>query len=214
MYEAFTKVDPMEIGQLISVVLRLGELRVPISVEECGKASAQYSPRTRSIRICYEFVEYANELAGRKGRALATVDADTNALLMFATLHEIGHALIDILDLPIAGNEEDRVDEFAFLTMTSHDDVELARSVVTAPASFFQRHGKAVGEHHDGVHSSGGDRAFDGICLLYGRTGDHFAKRLLGPERTQGCIDWAVTIRDLWRKWVRPYSRVTNGHTF
>jgi hypothetical protein len=213
MYESLKQVTPMNIGELISILLILDDVHVPVSVEECGKASAQYDPRTRSIRICYEFIEYANELLGRTGKDLAIVDADTNALLMFATLHEIGHALVDVLDLSVGSNEEDRVDEFAFLAMTNVNDVELARSVVAAPTEFFARHGAAVGTQGNGVHSSGGQRAFDGICMLYGRLREPSAKRVLG-DRADACIEQSIRIRDRWRDWLRPYSRVTGGRTF
>jgi hypothetical protein len=214
IFDAFTHRDPMEIGDAISKLLRLEQIRVPIVVEECGEANAEYSLRTQTIRICYEFVEYANRLAGRTGADLAIVDYETRALMAFTTLHEIGHALVHQLRLPIEGNEEDRVDELAILIMTNVGDNELARQVVNAPAAFFARHGEATVHQRDDVHSSGGERSFDALCLLYGRIGDPDAKRRIGEHRAQECVDWAGTIRRAWLRWLRPYSRVDNGETF
>lgn len=216
LYEALHDNDPIEIGDLPSklLVLEALKMRVPITVEECGgRERAYYHPRTTSIHVCYEFIAYINELRGLSGKARMTLDAATRNVLMFTTLHEIAHALIDRLHLEVGASEEDAADQYAYLSLTTVRDVDLARTVISAPVHFFTRHGEEVGSDTDGVHSAGADRSFEGSCILYGLTGESRAMRAVG-SRAAWCNQHAADVRARWNEWLRPYSRVTSGRTF
>ena len=81
---------------------------------ECGRVNAFYNSEDRTVTICYELLSMMEEFYRE------TVPDDTlrgkkvgNAL-SYIFFHEIGHALIDMFDLPITAREEDASDYFAF----------------------------------------------------------------------------------------------------
>lgn len=210
MYKTWSANNPAEIGDTISWVLRLEHVTIPVTVEECGRPRAFYAPREKTIHICYEFMGYVNELAKRPR---GTVDPFLNDMLMFTTLHEIGHAVIDVLKLRIDWNEEDAADQFALLAMTGGEDDELAHALISAPAAFFKRHGSDVTEEERDEHSSGAQRSIEALCILYGRHRDARAKKALG-KRAQACIEYTDTVVARWNRLLAPYTRISSGNTF
>lgn len=214
MYEHWRENSPADIGQLPSIYLRLASEGVgaPITVEECdGVISAHYTFKSRSIRICYELMAYANQLAQR---APGKADPYTNDVLMYVTLHEIGHALIHQLGIPIDGNAEDAADQFAWLTMTNYNDSSLAHTIMTVPAEFLEFHGRDVADDDEpDEHPPGTERAFDALCLLYGRHRDAEAKQRLG-KNADFCMRWTQQIIRIWNRRLAPYTRIESGNTF
>lgn len=73
---------------------------VTITVTECGTSNAFYSPKDQAIIICYEligdFYRGALELGWSEGNAKKATENAT----AFFFYHELGHALIHVLDLP------------------------------------------------------------------------------------------------------------------
>lgn len=94
--------------------------QVPVVFKECGDVNAFYDPETREISLCWELVEYyagmflseeqTEEEAQEGGEAVA-------GATLFTFFHELGHALIDIYDLPVTGREEDAVDQLATMIL-------------------------------------------------------------------------------------------------
>ncbi len=78
---------------------------ITISIEDCGLINALYLKEKSQIILCYELLDL-----------LINLYEKTDGLAIFfdyILAHEIAHALIDILDLPIAGVEEDVADAIA-----------------------------------------------------------------------------------------------------
>ncbi|SOR32461.1 conserved exported protein of unknown function [Methylorubrum extorquens] len=83
-----------------------------LRLSECdGEINAWYEPKTRSVTVCYEYIQDVRDRAYR-----ATLPAGvTYHDALFGTLaqvflHETGHALFDLLDVPVLGREEDAAD--------------------------------------------------------------------------------------------------------
>lgn len=81
----------------------------------CGIENAFYVPSERLLVMCYELVQsiyntFANSGVELSEQDLAQVTLSTWIYIFF---HEMGHALVDAYDLPIAGREEDAVDNFS-----------------------------------------------------------------------------------------------------
>jgi len=113
----------------------MAPLRLPktlwVYAEECDGgpgASPHYSPDQRAIVMCYQFIKLLSDVATG---LVKYENKNPNALPMrmspkgflagaFAgvILHESGHALFDILDVPIFGREEDAADQMAFFIAT------------------------------------------------------------------------------------------------
>ena len=123
--------------------------------------------------------------------------------------HEVGHALIDMLDLPVLGKEEDAVDGFAAVIATHLDLDEVA---LTAAASFNIQSQMSqefsLAEFWDS-HSLNEQRMFTIICLIYGSNPEAHPELLeaVGMPAEQGpnCqFDYAQTARS--------WSRVLGGY--
>ena len=181
--------------EAVSEAVQTGfRLPKPLSLvgRPCGEPNAFYVPDEKTIFICYELVDL---IVGQADKAKGPdrrkkLPEESRALLAFGavtfiTLHEIGHALIDILDLPITGREEDVADQIAtFLSLydlKDEEDHEFALWTVVGGSWFFdmqdrQRlHGNLADEH-----SLDGQRVINVACWTYGSD----------PRRYAGLVPW------------------------
>lgn len=146
----------------------------------CGEPNAFYVSDEKSIFICYELVDLivrqADKAKGPDRRK--KLPEESRALLAFGavtfiTLHEMGHALIDILDLPITGREEDVADQIAtFLSLydlKDEEDHEFALWAVVGGGWFFDMQGRQrLHSNLADEHSLDGQRVINVACWTYG----------------------------------------------
>lgn len=127
-----------------------------------------YDPQTLEIKIPYDFVaEVRERFAGEyeDGWELYAGDA-----LEHTIYHELGHALVDILNIPVLGKEEDAVDDFGIimLILTRSDGDERAVSA----AEFFFMEGEEIEEFTPedlmDEHSLDDQRGYKSLCMVYG----------------------------------------------
>lgn len=91
--------------------------------------------------------------------------------------HEMGHALIDILQPPVLGLEEDAADVLSALLINELWDEESSEAKLRAAAGFWAASlaESAAGEEmplNYGVHSPDDRRYFTYVCLWYGASPD------------------------------------------
>lgn len=218
VYERLRQLEnPALTGKLVSIVLSLGTLRVPISVEECGVADAYYWPQKRSITLCYEHLVQANRLMGKPVAQQNQVDSTVAALVVFTAFHEIGHALVHTLSLQFPGREEDVADQFATFFMIQSGEAAFARRIVQAPAAYFSHRSQASAQSSrtaaSSVHSPGLERSQNILCLLYGRYRDPEIGQKLGA-RAADCPAQYARAAATWNAQLAPYARVIGGKTF
>ncbi len=95
-----------------------------------GEADAWYEPANRTVAVCYEYVrEVEDRVPGAAPRAGGRRRDAVFGLIAQAFLHETGHALFDLLDVPVLGREEDAADQFAALVLLELPPAQ-ARAVV------------------------------------------------------------------------------------
>ena len=99
-------------------------LRLPYDVEilatECGEINAFYYQDKKQIVICYEFIDDVFDLYYYYNGYDENDDYVNNyaySVIIGTFYHELGHALIDIYQLPISGLEENVVDQFSVYMM-------------------------------------------------------------------------------------------------
>lgn len=163
--------------------------------QPCGEPNAFYvreGSDRRSIVICYELVDLIVQQAEKaKGPdRRKKLPEESRALLAFGavtfmTLHEMGHALIDILDLPITGREEDVADQIAtFLSLhdlKDEEDHELALWTVVGGSWFFDMlSGQRLHSNLADEHSLDEQRLYNVACWTYGSD----------PRRYAGLVSW------------------------
>jgi hypothetical protein len=181
----------------------------------CGEPNAFYVPDEKSILICYELVDLIVQQAEKaKGPdRRKKLPEESRALLAFGAVtfvmfHEMGHALIDILDLPVTGREEDVADQIAtFLTLydlKEEEEHQLALWTVVGGSWFCDMLDKQrLYSNMAGQHSLDGQRLYNVACWAYGSDPKRYAAlvpwfkgasgRLLGCEAEHAKMNRALT---------------------
>ncbi|HEX3531411.1 MAG TPA: DUF4344 domain-containing metallopeptidase, partial [Thermoanaerobaculia bacterium] len=82
---------------------------VTITMTECGEANAFYTPEKKTVALCYELIDDFADRFLANARSKKEEEDGGEALAgatMFTLYHELGHAMIDVYDLPVTGKEE------------------------------------------------------------------------------------------------------------
>ena len=90
---------------------------IPITFDSCGESNAFYEPETKEIIMCYEFVQYFITLFDPIAQSDEELKIMVQDTLFFVFMHELGHAFVDVYQLPITGNEEDAVDQYSAIVL-------------------------------------------------------------------------------------------------
>jgi hypothetical protein len=113
-------------GQLNAMAKGLSQgIKLPtylfLVAQECGAVNAFYMPDKKAIVICYEIldtIEKKMEVKTTHDIFVGTQSPEIMGKLWtgaftFILMHEVGHALVHVLDLPVLGREEDAADQIA-----------------------------------------------------------------------------------------------------
>ncbi|MFE6224780.1 DUF4344 domain-containing metallopeptidase [Streptomyces sp. NPDC057854] len=150
---------------------------VPLRAASCAAPNPYWDEKSGRITYCYGFVPEARKVfAGLGG---ADVDEDVVGLSHGVLFHELGHALVDLYELPVTGREEDAVDQLAVLLLASGDARHTAYAISTISAwgalwKASEGGDPGVAAYSD-VHSLDGQRFFNWTCWLYGSDPARFA---------------------------------------
>jgi hypothetical protein len=153
----------------------LSPLRLPhtlrLKTKQCGVVNAFYDPSEWSLNICYELIldgeESAPQTTTKEG---ITRDQAIVGNFVDTTLHELGHAMFDILEIPVLGREEDAADQFSgFLMLQFGKDV--ARTGIKGAAYYYivsaSRRGTRPYPFYN-EHGTDEQRMYNYLCLGYG----------------------------------------------
>lgn len=140
-------------------------------------------------------MKYPALIASLLATPVAAQDAEEfvrdNVLAIF--YHELGHALIDVLELPIFGQEEDAADVASVMLMHYLYENDVATQMVMSTAQAFSA--EADEEHGEvafwGVHGASEQRYYNLICIFYGGDPDNREDMItvmgLPEERAETC---------------------------
>ncbi len=176
---------------------------------ECGHENAYYDHANDRVVVCYELAaavgqhfddedaEAARKWSGHEGyHTPAPIWA-----MVFITLHEIGHELIERNKITLTGREEEAADEIAVfaLRQTQYEGgiiaaraylADLAQSEVISPAT--------LGDAHELL----GQRVANLSCYLYGFRLDGWSDQRVQADiprsRIRGCTDEAARLTRDW----------------
>lgn len=140
--------------------------------QECGQSNAFYNPRSRSIHMCYELVQEIFDGASREFRGRGPTDSPGQiaaGALLFVFLHELGHAMVQILNVPYFGKQEDVADQIATYFALTSRDTNASVAMILGGHWFFRNKGSPyVRAHLADTHSLGQQRQFNVACWAYG----------------------------------------------
>lgn len=185
---------------------------VTVTFREGGEGAFYQDGR---IVICYDFL---SEIDGALKEDVPD-EALRHKLLLghahFVLYHEVGHALVDVLDIPIVGKEEDAVDGLATVIAVSvldRPDMAIGAAValesVEDQDSDFQQH-----QYWD-EHSLNAQRYYNILCWVYGGAPEmcgEFVNSLVPAEwfedKSGECPEEFETLRRNWGRLLEPHLR-------
>jgi len=213
LYESLQRSDfygdvALDISDMLQIPSEVG-----VYFDTCDESNAFYYSEDQEILMCYELIEEYLDLA-LDGEDLEGEDYD-NAVInasLFTFFHELGHALVDVLELPITGREEDVVDEFATLLLLWWEDEE----AVWAGAEQFEADALAEREETTSgdyaywdEHGLSAQRYYNVICLIYGSDPQYWQdlvkSRELPQDRADQCAGEFDQKTYAWETILDPY---------
>jgi Putative metallopeptidase len=175
----------------------LSPLKLPdaltVRIAGCkGRVNAWYSDR--SITICYEYIEWIHQIAAKVAVTdeISLEDAVVGPFVD-VLLHELSHALFDMLKIPVFGREEDAADQLAAFTLLQFGK-DVARRTIVGAALLFRQMAidqKPGTADYAAVHGLPAQRFVNVLCIAYGSDrklfGDLVQKGYLPQHRTPHC---------------------------
>ena len=135
--------------------------------------------------------------------------------VLFVLAHEIGHAAISEMVIPVAGREEDAADIFAALMAILCSDVFADRLLPTAALGWFmsdrrdRRRGLKVAYYDE--HGPDLQRAYTIVCLMVGSNITKFASvaqaAKMPAERQEGCMYDYLNASWSWEQLLKSHLR-------
>ena len=180
---------------------------IRVDFEICGESNAYYYPATDRITMCYELVdEYTDLFREMLDSGEETAFGVANAL-HWVFLHEMGHAVIDVYDLPITGQEENVADQFATVMMLREEYGYLS---VWAMAAVYASGAEYLSPFWD-THALDAQRFYNMACMLYGKHYDDEIGRsvldVLPEGRAVYCPGEYATAVSSWERLLADHLR-------
>src|SRR5262245_27607610 len=202
----------------------LSPLRLPeeltIKTAECGRVNSWYSRENSkpTVTICYELLKHVLESLPKETTSAGfTPDDAAIAQFVWFTLHEIGHAVFDIFNVPIFGNEEDAADNFATYIMLQNQMSETRRLIGGAAWAWWgymadYKRNPVVQMRLEGFASDHGlpqERFYNLLCIAYGADPVMFDDLpqvgYLPPTRAPRCKREYKKLADAFQKEISPH---------
>jgi hypothetical protein len=173
--------------------------RLPIDLTfrtgDCDGVSNAWYDRP-AVSVCYEYLnEILQSMPKETTPAGVTPASAVMGQFFYVFAHEMGHAMFDILEVPIFGNAEDAADHFSVYIMLQFGKNQ-ARELITGAAYSYKKYVQSsevmapLAAFSD-VHAPPAQRFYNLICLAYGADPTLFAdvvdKGYLPKERAKGC---------------------------
>jgi hypothetical protein len=203
----------------------LAPFRLPVDLEiktvGCDGVANAFFDRTgkqRSIRMCYEFLQVMLQELPNETATEGTPRNDALiGQLFLVLLHEAGHAIYDIYEVPILGSQEDAADQFATYVLLQFGG-ERAYRLIRGAAHSFKRIIADLKDRPDVTlpltafssdHSRPEQRFFNMACSAYGYDSKLFASMVdeewLPEKRAKRCTAEYADLTFAMRRLVGPY---------
>jgi hypothetical protein len=192
-----------------------------LELKECGEANAWYEEAV--ITVCYEYLEDMWRSANSRKRPAAITREDAFVGPLVDTfLHEAGHAMFDLLKIPLLGREEDAADAIAAYYVLQFPPEKKKRLIAGSAYAYaaelkvrkardLYRPRFDVGRHvtFADEHGTPAQRLYNLLCIAYGSDKVLFAgvveQGFLPKERAERCEDEYAQIDFAYRRLIAPH---------
>jgi hypothetical protein len=195
----------------------LSPLRLPrtliLKADGCdGESNAWYEESDHTVTVCYEYIDDVLRNAPEATTAAGVTRQDTIVgPTVEVFLHEVAHAIFNLLKVPILGREEDAADQVADY-MILHLDEDIAREVVLGVGYMYghEMQSQTPGlQQFANVHGVSAQRFYNLLCMAYGRDpklfGDVVERGYLPESRAETCGDEYMQVDYAFRKLIYPH---------
>lgn len=190
-----------------------------LTTAQCGKRKKDffYTPDTKTITMCYEVIQFLIKEAEKDyGRS-----SDSGWLVIgamsFLFNHELGHAFIDLYNIPAYARDEDIADQFALLSLETQSP-EQAQRYLSGALWFFRKNeeGGFSEEILRDEHSMSRQRYYHIMCWAYGKDSSRYGSyedKL--QDRAPRCKDeyerGLASFRAVWQQGIQRRNPEDNG---
>ncbi|HEY2134348.1 MAG TPA: DUF4344 domain-containing metallopeptidase [Xanthobacteraceae bacterium] len=203
VYNVVKQHHTLELVSRIFSPWNLGDINLNIRTMSCGASNAWYQRvgNVPTVTICYEYLEEIWQSMPDETKAVlgATMQDAVCGQLFFAVAHELGHAMIDIFDVPVFGRQEDAADEFATYIILQFGG-EQALQLIDGAAYGYHAYIKDLSTKpqvtlplvaFSSDHGAPEERYFNLICIAYGYDQRLFSFEManIPSGRAQKCKD-------------------------
>lgn len=196
------------------------ELALPTNVtlvaHECGVVNAFYDPAKKELSLCYElvqqFADMYNQIEGQSQEEFVSGVFSAMTLVLY---HEIGHALVDVMEIKTPGRPEDVVDQLAVFMLLKKGGDEGARMAMKGARYFAlsarQRDARSIAFWDE--HSTDETRFFNIYCWIYGSDEKKYAplvdSGILPAQRAAKCSEEYTQLSQGWQRLLAPHMKHT-----
>jgi hypothetical protein len=206
-YEFFLASRPFEANaEMLNREYRF-DRTISVKLEECGFPNAQYDPETHTIEICYEYaVQFARlynatDPASRTRAVLNT--------LRYTFFHEVGHAMIDVFDLPNTSNEEEAADFFAAYTLLNEESEDAAYAIIQSAYTKNAQSDDFSSTSLADEHPLNQQRYYNLLCWVLGSNPARFGGEVLAiglpANRARRCPGDYAKLSSSWTRLLKPH---------
>ena len=185
---------------------------VTITWKECGEVNAFYDPDSKHLIMCYDLVKYFDDTFYYDGESDQELLNKTLGATTFTFLHELGHGLIDVYNLPATGKEEDAVDQFSTILLLQAGPN--GKQAIESAALWFYISGSRANLEDMPFwdeHSFDTQRFYEIACLTYGSDPKENSflvdEQILPESRAVKCPAEYEKINSSWERLLEPYVK-------
>lgn len=186
---------------------------ITLRTKDCEETNAFYDPNNSSVTVCYELMEYFYKLFRSSGKTESEANQKMFDAVQFVFLHEIGHALIDVYDLPITGNEEDAADRCSSYINLEELGEQGVNSVIAMADAFRleSRRKSPKKENMADEHLLQEQRFYNSLCMIYGSDVNKYSNLVsdgyLPKDRAERCPDEYKKTVESWERLLKPWRK-------
>jgi hypothetical protein len=163
------------------------------------------------VSVCYEYIAEAIRNAPTETTAGVTPEDAITGPIVEVFLHEIGHAIFDLLKLPVLGREEDAADLLAAYVLLQMGPKDARRLIGGVALMYAREASQKMVKLQDFSDSHGlpAQRFYNLLCMAYGAHpeafGDAVKKEYLPEKRAEYCEDEYQQLLFAVEKLVKPH---------
>lgn len=184
---------------------------INIVFDECETVNAFYDNETKQIVMCYELLQaFKESFTNLTNSTEELMDATMHSTL-FIFFHELAHSMIDILELPATGREEDAGDQLSTVVLVQVGE-NGEHALLDASKYFLQKQEKELKQSYLwDEHSLNAQRLYNILCWLYGSNPtkyEHLVQQKWLPQRRATfCPEDYKRLHRSWDALLDPYNK-------